>query len=103
MNRASTPTLSAYDKGAGRAAGDDLPKHLSSEQRERIRAAIAKLPSLTQRVFFADRIEGRNYIEIASMTGLTIREVEREIARVIVAIDRALSQPPRRRRWWRWR
>lgn len=94
-----TPSARGEDAGGDAAAP---PDPLSAEQREQIRAAIAKQPILTQQIFFAHRFDERNYIEIAAMTGLTIREVESEIARVIVAIDHALSEPPRRR-WRRWR
>lgn len=100
MSRMSIPPQSAHEEDTARAVRGGPPDSLSSEQRKRIRAAIARLPPLTQRIFFADRIEGRNYIEITAMTGLSIREIEREIARVIVAIDRALSEPPRRGWWW---
>lgn len=77
---------------------------LSDEElRKRYRAAFATLPRFTQKVFWAHRIDNLSYPEIAERYGIGIREVEREIARAIYGIDRALHEQPQRRRWWRWR
>lgn len=62
------------------------------ELRKRYHAAFATLPRFTQKVFWAHRIEDLNYPEIANRYGIGIREVEREIARAIYRIDRALNE-----------
>lgn len=71
--------------------------------RERLEAAFAKLPPFTQNVFLAHRLDDLSYAEIAAITGASVRRVEREMMRAIVAIDRAFSDQPRHRKWWRWR
>lgn len=76
---------------------------LSTEERECLEAAFAKLPTFTQNVFLAHRLDDLSYAEIATIAGVNVHRIEREIARAIVAIDRALSEQPRRRKWWRWR
>jgi RNA polymerase sigma-70 factor (ECF subfamily) len=78
-------------------------KWSDEELRKRYRAAFATLPRFTQKVFWAHRIEDLSYPEIARRYGIRIREVEREIARAIYGIDRALHEQPKRHRWWRWR
>lgn len=72
------------------------------DTRERLEAAFAKLPPFTRSVFLAQRLDDLSYAEIATITGVSVRRIEREMARAIVAIDRALSERPRRRKWWRW-
>lgn len=73
------------------------------ELRKRYRAAFAALPRFTQKIFWAHRIDDLSYPEIAKRYGIGIREVERQIARAIYRIDRALNEQPPRGRWWRWR
>jgi DNA-directed RNA polymerase specialized sigma24 family protein len=44
-----------------------------------------------------------SYVEIAKITGVSVRRIEREIVRAIVGIDRAMTERPPRTRWWkRW-
>jgi hypothetical protein len=31
-----------------------------------------------------------------------VRRVEQEMVRALICIDRALTEPKRRRNWWRW-
>ena len=81
---------------------DQFHKLSDEEKRKGYRAAFATLPRLTQKVFWAHRIDDLSYIEIAKRYGITIREVEREMARAIYGIDRALAareSEPRRRCW----
>jgi len=72
------------------------------EQRKRYRAAFAALPRFTRKVFWAHRIDGLSYTQIAKRYGISNREVEREMARAIYGIDCALGateSEPRRRCW----
>jgi len=83
-------------------AKDESNNWSDEEKRKRYRAAFATLSRLTQKVFWAHRIDDLSYIEIAKRYGITIREVEREMARAIYGIDRALGateSEPRRRCW----
>lgn len=75
---------------------------LTTEARERLEAAFAKLPPFTRNVFLAHRLDDLSYAEIATITGVSVRRIEREMTRAIVAVDRALSEQPGRRQWWRW-
>jgi RNA polymerase sigma factor (sigma-70 family) len=101
MNRAPERTLDDGEADRTTRASDIDPP--TSEARERLEAAFAKLPPFTQSVFLAHRQDDLSYAEIATITGVSVRRIEREIARAIVAIDRALAERPRRRKWWRGR
>lgn len=59
-----------------------LPK---SEKRKRMRAAAVHVPPLTRMVFLAHHLDGLTYPEIAARSGLSVREIEREIARILFA------------------
>lgn len=85
---------------ADRNGATDLP---ATYTREKLEVAFAKLPPFTRSVFLAHRLDDLSYAEIATITGVSVRRIEREIARAIVAIDRALSDEPRRSQWWHWR
>ena len=74
---------------------------LTTYTREKLEAAFAKVPPFTRSVLLAHRLDDLSYTEIATITGFSVRRIEREMARAIVAIDRALSEQPRRRKWWR--
>ncbi|WP_230291552.1 RNA polymerase sigma factor [Croceicoccus sp. Ery5] len=56
-----------------------------------LEAAMLELPVTTREVFMAHRIEGLTYAEIAGRSGLTIKQVEKAIARALVELDRALG------------
>jgi RNA polymerase sigma factor (sigma-70 family) len=82
-----------------------MPERLDeTELRRRLERAMRALPRPTREVFLAHRLDDMSYSEIAERTGLSVNEVERHIARVIIAIDRSLNGPPLRwwERWLRW-
>src|SRR3546814_7772009 len=55
----------------------------------RMEKAMRRMPRLEREVFLAHRLDNMPYEEIASRTGLAIKDVERCIARVLCALDRA--------------
>ena len=79
-----------------------MPQQLDdAEILVRLERAMRTVPRETREVFLAHRLDDMPYREIAERTGLSVREVERHIARAIIAMDRALDGPPLR--WWeRW-
>jgi RNA polymerase sigma factor (sigma-70 family) len=101
VNQAPKPPLEDGAADRTTSATDIDPP--STETRGRLEAAFAKLPPFTQSVFLAHRLDDLSYAEIATITGASVRRIEREMARALVAIDRALSEQPRRSKWWRWR
>lgn len=73
----------------------------------RLEAALRSLPRLRREIFLAVRLDAMTYGEIARRTGLSIAQVEREVARAIAQIDRCLEQDGASpsHTWWRrfWR
>jgi RNA polymerase sigma-70 factor (ECF subfamily) len=79
-----------------------MPEQLDdAELRRRLERAMRTVPRRTREVFLAQRLQDMPYGEIAERTGLSLRAVERHMARAIGAIDRSLNGSPPR--WWeRW-
>jgi len=71
----------------------------TTEQLERIKAALLTLPRFTREVFLACRLDDMSYAEIAAITGTSVQRIERETARAMVGIDRAMSRDLTRS-WW---
>ncbi|MGV3458145.1 sigma-70 region 4 domain-containing protein [Sphingomonas sp.] len=71
------------------------------ETTKRIERAVRKLPRLQREIFLAARLDDMSYVEIAERTGLSVGQVEREIARALVSIARRINR--QQRRWWRFR
>lgn len=68
---------------------------------KKLERAMLRLPRTTREVFLAHRLDDMSYQEIADRAGVSVREVERHMARAILAIDRSLNGPAVR--WWeRW-
>jgi RNA polymerase sigma factor (sigma-70 family) len=51
---------------------------------DRLNLAMLELPQETREVFMAHRVEGMTYIEIAERTGLSVKQVEKRIARAML-------------------
>ena len=76
-----------------------MPEQLDdAEILRRLERGMRTVPRRTREVFLAHRLDDMTYGEIAERTGLSVRDVERHIARAICAIDRSLDGPPVR--WW---
>lgn len=58
---------------------------------DRLERAMLELPQQTREIFMAHRLDGLTYGEIAERTGLTIKQVEKRLARAMVEINRALG------------
>lgn len=75
-----------------------MPPSSDPELLNRIEQAMLTLPPKTREIFIAHRVHGLSYQQIADRTGLSVRRVERHIARALYGIDRTLEGPPLR--WW---
>jgi RNA polymerase sigma-70 factor (ECF subfamily) len=67
----------------------------------RLEAAVALLPRKQREIFLAHRLDNMSYAEIASHTGLSVRQVERHVARAIYKLCKQMDGEPLS--WWeRW-
>lgn len=53
--------------------------------------AMLGMPNLQREIFMAHRLDGMSYGEIAGRTGLTVRQVERHMARAIYKLAKQLD------------
>ena len=67
----------------------------------RLEDAMRAMPKLQREIFMAHRLDNLPYGEIARRTGLTVRQVERHMARAIYKLDKQLDGL--KLSWWeRW-
>lgn len=80
-----------------------MPRNPDPERLERLEAALLTMPRLRREIFLAVRLDAMSYEEVAKITGLSFRAVERQMARAIVHIGHHLrhGEGPPPRRWWR--
>ena len=80
-------------------------EHADPELLKKLEQAMLKLPRSTRDIFLAHRLDGMSYQEIADRSGLTVRQVERHMAKAIYRLCRELDDEPLS--WWerllRWR
>lgn len=62
-----------------------------AELLRRLEEAVASLPRRQREVFLAYRVDGLSYADIASRTGLSVRQVERQMARAITKLSRQME------------
>lgn len=74
-------------------AGPDQQRLLETrDMLRRLEAAMLKLKPKTREIFMAHRLDGMSYAEIAALTGLSIKGVEKQMSKAIAHIDRTLDR-----------
>jgi len=72
-----------------------------ADLRRRLEEAVAAMPRKQREIFLAHRLDELSYAEIADRTGLSIRQVERQMARAIFKLCKQMDGHPLS--WWeRW-
>ena len=79
--------------------GEDLTR---DEILQRLDIGLRRMPKRRRMIFLAVRLDGASYAELAERTGLSIRQVEREVAAALVQLDRAAHDDPSGCWWHRW-
>jgi RNA polymerase sigma-70 factor (ECF subfamily) len=64
----------------------------SRDTLRRLEAALLKLNPVTSEVFIARRVEGLSYAEIAARTGLSVKAVEKRMAKAIAKLSRLMDR-----------
>lgn len=80
---------------ADEAVMPSVDPHKQLESRDmlrRVEAAMLRLPDKTRQIFFAHRIEGLSYAEIAERTGLTVKGVEKQMSKALFSLDRLIAR-----------
>ena len=81
---------------------DDEAEPTDRERLARIERALASLPRRTREIFLAHRLDDMGYAKIADITGLSVSQVERHMAKAICQIGR-YAEGDERTAWQRWR
>jgi RNA polymerase sigma factor (sigma-70 family) len=72
-----------------------------AELRRKYQEAFAAMPRKQREIFLAHRLDDLSYAEIAERTGLTLRQVERQIAKALYKLCKQMDGQPLS--WWeRW-
>jgi RNA polymerase sigma-70 factor (ECF subfamily) len=72
-----------------------------AELLRRLEDAVASMPRKQREIFLAHRLDDMSYAEIARRTGLSVQQVERQMARAIYKLCKQMDGNPLR--WWeRW-
>jgi RNA polymerase sigma-70 factor (ECF subfamily) len=67
----------------------------------RMEAAMMNIPKLQRDIFLAHRVHNMSYAEIAGRTGLSVRQVQRHMAKAISKLARQMDGC--KLSWWeRW-
>lgn len=61
---------------------------------ERLEAGLQRMSKLRRDIFLAIRLDDLSYVEIAELTGLSVEQVERHVARSLVALLEAFDGRP---------
>ena len=64
----------------------------SRDTLRRLERAMLGLKPKTRAIFLARRLDGLSYAEIASRTGLSVKGVEKQMAKAIATIDRLMER-----------
>ena len=71
------------------------------ELARRFERAMLNMPKLQREIFLAHRLDDKSYGEIAERTGLTVRQVERQMARAVYKLAKQMDGE--KLSWWeRW-
>lgn len=67
----------------------------------RLEDAVTSMPRVQREIFLAHRLEDMSYAEIAHRAGLSVKQVERQMARAIYKLCKQMDGHPLS--WWeRW-
>jgi RNA polymerase sigma factor (sigma-70 family) len=66
---------------------------------ERLESGLRRMPKMRREIFLALRLDELSYDEIAERTGLTVKQVERHVARSMMTLLEAI-EGRRPVAWW---
>ncbi|HEX8127063.1 MAG TPA: sigma-70 region 4 domain-containing protein [Allosphingosinicella sp.] len=76
-----------------------MPETPEPDLLPRLEEAVGNLPRIQREIFMAHRLDDMAYEEIAARTGLSVRRVERHLARAIYKITKQVRRG-RKLSWW---
>jgi RNA polymerase sigma-70 factor (ECF subfamily) len=83
------------------AMNEDMTDKPDPDLLRRMEDAMRAMPKMQREIFLAHRLDDMSYGEIAERTGLTVRQVERHMAKAIYKLVKQLDGE--KLSWWeRW-
>lgn len=80
-----------------------MPEDLTeAEILARLEIGLQRMPEQRRAIFLAVRLDGASYAELAERIGVTVQQIEREVAAALVELDRAVHDDPSDCWWRRW-
>lgn len=76
----------AYERSIGNSA--DPTETPDPETLARMERALLALPRITREVFLANRLDHYSYAKIADITGLSVRQVKRQMVKALMQLGR---------------
>jgi RNA polymerase sigma factor (sigma-70 family) len=86
------PPITAVSTRETLAGADPHAALEARDQLRRAEEAIARLKPKTRDIFLMHRFDGMSYEEIAAKQGMSVKGVEKQIAKALVAVRRARSE-----------
>ena len=78
-----------------------MPSNVDADFKRRLEAALAAMPRSQREIFLAHRVDELSYTEIAQLRDISVREVERQMARAMYKLVK--QREGGRLSWWeRW-
>jgi RNA polymerase sigma-70 factor (ECF subfamily) len=78
-----------------------MPEQPDPDRIERMQEAFDKIPRKQREIFLAHRVHGLSYAEIGRRTGLSVRQVQRHMAKALYKLSKQLDGE--KLSWWeRW-
>jgi RNA polymerase sigma-70 factor (ECF subfamily) len=78
-----------------------MPNNVDADFKCRLEAALAAMPRSQREIFLAHRVDAMSYAEIARRRGMTVRQVERQMAKAMYKLVKQMEGEPLS--WWeRW-
>lgn len=70
---------------------DQSQSPIDQHMLRKLEAALASMPRKRRQIFLAKRLDNMTYAEIAGVTGLTERQVERQMAKALALLSKELD------------
>lgn len=78
-----------------------MSNDIDPDLRRKLEDAVTAMPRKQREIFLAHRLDGLSYAEIAKRTGLSVRQVERHMARALYKLCKQMDGHPLSC-WERW-
>lgn len=82
--------LHVSDDDVQLASADPVAHLEARDMLNRLETAMAKMKPATREIFMAHRVEGYTYCEIAQRRGCSVKSVEKQLAKAIYLVNRAM-------------